>query len=530
MKPGLANTESMVPLKAGPDSLCIDMPVITSTAENPSVGSHLQPAAAVNSAKKAEITGQQLPPRLRHFSMEDPRGWDFFDERMKNMRRLLQLTFLADMFSRQQAAVNKRFGLAKYCRWCTDDPHTCVGYGTLIRLALYLLSVCMILAIWFDALFILPKNTADDADFTQLPVKIAFFLFGIEVMTTMIFFARAASSFATRHISRDTVKKMTTGILIFSISLFWLSYSVVFFSFIFFKSGELNSSKGFPTDMYTMHKVWTGKWIDQPAFLLFYSSAMFIAFSVYIVSVRLYALVFCTYSPSKNIIFFPILFAVAFLCRAFPFLTPVPNQNSVFSFFIWCIWMQTRKLLNRMQKQSDQFKPLLLENLPLLLNEHQRLKQQWRLQIIVYILLDIFILVAFSLELQFIIFNKGACLVPIFPLLLFMFNVFVHLFSFLFGIAILNDSFSKIESAAWSHTGWKIAPNLRTPEQASALKDPEVGILLLGLSTNKLMFKIGPVTIDWAFIWTVSSLAATVYGLAIPTLGSLGNNRMCTAG
>jgi hypothetical protein len=191
--------------------------------------------------------------------------------------------------------------------------------------------------------------------------------------------------------------------------------------------------------------------------------------------------------------------------------------------------MQTRKLLSRMQQQSDQFKPLLLETIPLLLNEHQRLKQQWRLQIVVYILLDIFILVAFSLELQFMIFNREICLVPIFPLLLFMFNVFVHLFSFLFGIAILNDSFSRIESAAWNHTGWKLTPNLRTPEQASALKDPEVGILLLGLSTNKLMFRIGPVTIDWAFIWTVSSLAATVYGLAIPTLGSLGNNRVCTA-
>lgn len=180
-----------------------------------------------------------------------------------------------------------------------------------------------------------------------------------------------------------------------------------------------------------------------------------------------------------------------------------------------------------MERDASQFKTLLIEGVPLLLNEHGRLKLQWRLQIVIYIVMDILILVAFSLELQFIIFNRAECYVATFPLLLFMFNVSVHLFSFLFGIAILNSSFSKIEGAAWHHTGWKIAPSLRTPEQSNFLKDPELGILLLALSTDKMLFRIGSVAIDWAFIWTVSSLAATLYGLAIPTLGSLGNNRVC---
>jgi hypothetical protein len=189
--------------------------------------------------------------------------------------------------------------------------------------------------------------------------------------------------------------------------------------------------------------------------------------------------------------------------------------------------MQVRKLLDRMRKDSKQFKQMLLEEVPLLISELETLKHQWRLQIIVYISLDILVLLAFSLELQFILFNRQECFVPVIPLLLFMFNVLVHLFAFLFGIAILNDSFSKIESAAWKQTGWKISPLVRTPEQMSAIKDPELGILLLGLSTNKLRFKIASVTIDWAFIWTVSGLAGTLYGLAIPTLGSLGNDRVC---
>ena len=189
--------------------------------------------------------------------------------------------------------------------------------------------------------------------------------------------------------------------------------------------------------------------------------------------------------------------------------------------------MQVRKLIGKMKKNNSQFKMLLLEAIPKLINEQKHLKLQWRVQIVVYIALDVLLLLCFSLELQFIIFNGKECRIATTPILLYMFNISVHLFSFLFGIAFLNDSFASIEDAAWNYTGWKIAPNLRTPAQCSACRDPEVAILLLGLSTDRVLFKIGPVVIDWAFIWTVSGFAVTVYGLAIPSLGALGNNRVC---
>jgi hypothetical protein len=146
---------------------------------------------------------------------------------------------------------------------------------------------------WSKVLFILPKSVSGADDYTQLPVKFSFLLFGIEVIITMFFFSRAAMSFTSRHISHETVRKMSTGIFVFSSSLFWLSYSVTFLSFIFYTKAELvsvsNTSKPtreFAFDMYRMHKIWTDEWIDQPAFLLFYSSAMFVAFAIYIVSVR----------------------------------------------------------------------------------------------------------------------------------------------------------------------------------------------------------------------------------------------------
>jgi hypothetical protein len=219
-------------------------------------------------------------------------NWDFYDERMKNLRRLLQLAFLVDTLTYSQAALNKRLGLARYCYLFSDDPRTSVGYGTLLRCSLYLVFICTYLAMSSKVLFILPKSVSGADDYTQLPVKVSFLLFGIEVIITMISFSRAAISFSSRHISRKTVRKMSTGILIFSSSLFWLSYSVIFLTFIFYKKGELvsvsNTSKStqFAFDMYRMHKIWTDEWIDQPAFLLFYSSAMFVAFSIYIVSVR----------------------------------------------------------------------------------------------------------------------------------------------------------------------------------------------------------------------------------------------------
>lgn len=184
--------------------------------------------------------------------------------------------------------------------------------------------------------------------------------------------------------------------------------------------------------------------------------------------------------------------------------------------------MQVRKLISSMKRNSGQFKTALLESIPVLINETEHLKKQWRVQIVAYIALDVLILLSFSVELQFIIFqgrdDQGRdCLVAAVPLVLFMLNVAIHLGSFIVGIAILNDSFSQIESTAWRCTGWKLPSHERTPEQINSMKDPELGILLLGLSSHKMMFRIGPVTIDWAFIWTVITLAGTLYGLAIPS-------------
>jgi hypothetical protein len=239
---------------------------------------------------------------------------------------------------------------------------------------------------------------------------------------------------------------------------------------------------------------------------------MFVAFSVYIVSVS------CVQSNCH---------CFACLSDAHVALMRSSAQNTVFGFYIWCIWMQVRKLIGEMRANNSRFKTLLIEAIPKLINEQKHLKMQWRVQIIIYIVLDIVLLLCFSLELQFIIFNGSECRIATTPILLYMFNVFIHLFSFLFGIAILNNSFSSIEDAAWDYTGWKLAPHLRTPEQAAACKDVEVAILLLGLSTDRILFRIGPAIIDWSFISTVSGLAATVYGLAIPSLGALGNHRVC---
>jgi len=275
-------TESLVPLKGASDSSCVEMPMIPITPESISDGIHMR--SAVSSSAAESIVDTRISDRSVN--------WDFYDERMKNLRRLLQLTFLVDMLTYSQAALNKRLGLARYCYLFSYDPRTSVGYGTLLRCSLYLVFICTYLAVSSKVLFILPKSVSGADDYTQLPVKVAFLLFGIEVIITMISFSRAAISFSSRHISRKTVRKMSTGILIFSSSLFWLSYSVIFLTFIFYKKGELvsvsNTSKStqFAFDMYRMHKIWTDEWIDQPAFLLFYSSAMFVAFSIYIVSVR----------------------------------------------------------------------------------------------------------------------------------------------------------------------------------------------------------------------------------------------------
>jgi hypothetical protein len=276
---GPVKTESLVPLKGASDC-SVEMPIITSTPESNNDGIHLRLAVTSSAAESTDNTPVNSV------------NWNFYDERMKNLRRLLQLAFLVDMFTYRQAALNKRLGLVRYCYLFSYDPHTCVGFGSLLRWSLYLLCICTILAMWSKVLFILPKSVSGADDYTQLPVKVSFLLFGIEVIITMFFFSRAAMRFSSRHISRETVRKMSTGILAFSSALFWLSYSVTFLSFIFYKKADLvsvsNTSKStkFAFDMYRMHKIWTDEWIDQPAFLLFYSSAMFVAFSIYIVSVR----------------------------------------------------------------------------------------------------------------------------------------------------------------------------------------------------------------------------------------------------
>lgn len=139
-----------------------------------------------------------------------------------------------------------------------------------------------------DSLFRLATNCNGDTDFTQAPMKLSFLLFCIEVFVCMLFFPRAAMSFASRHISRSAVRRMSTGILIFNIGVFWTSWLTVF-CFIFFGTDEVGVTakrfQRFPTDMYSMHKVWTGHWIDDQAFRVAYSIALFVAFAVYIVSV-----------------------------------------------------------------------------------------------------------------------------------------------------------------------------------------------------------------------------------------------------
>ena len=109
------------------------------------------------------------------------------------------------------------------------------------------------MAVCSQPLFRLASNCIGDPDFTQLPVKASFLLFCVEVIVCMLFFPRAAMSFASRHISRATVRRMSTGILIFNIAAFWISYLTVF-CFIFFGTDEVGPNarrlQRFPTDMY----------------------------------------------------------------------------------------------------------------------------------------------------------------------------------------------------------------------------------------------------------------------------------------
>ncbi len=117
--------------------------------ESSTVPVHLRSRAAAEGAETAAgvtVAEQQVPlapaqsRSSSRFSGVDPdKIWNFHDERMQNLRLLLQLTFLTDMFTSKQAALNKKFGLVKYFPWLNDDPRSCLGFGSLIRWSLYVL-------------------------------------------------------------------------------------------------------------------------------------------------------------------------------------------------------------------------------------------------------------------------------------------------------------------------------------------------------------------------------------------------------
>ena len=165
-------------------------------------------------------TSAERNPRGRSTTLAEGARWNFYDDRMISIRMLLQLTFLCDPCTRLQASLNKKLRLSRFFYACSNNPQTCVGFGTLLRWSTYLLFACTAFAMW-GIMFTgdnIPTITNEGEgfgkkDFTQLPVKIATVLFTVEVMTTMLLFPTAASNFSSRHISRDTVKKMSNGIL-----------------------------------------------------------------------------------------------------------------------------------------------------------------------------------------------------------------------------------------------------------------------------------------------------------------------------
>jgi len=218
--------------------------------------------------------------------------WNFYDSRMASIRRLLQLTFLSDPFSTSQAALNRKLGLNRYFYACSDNPQTCIGFGTLFRWFSNLLCACAAFAMW-GIMFtgdniptIKQGEGAGSRDLTQLPVKIATVLFHVELMATMILFPSAARSFSSRHIQRGTVQQMSNAILWTGSFMFWLTYLIVFFSVIFLGEMKKESSQNFSNQMFNMHKIWIGPdLIKHPAFLVFYCSGMFVGFAIYIVSV-----------------------------------------------------------------------------------------------------------------------------------------------------------------------------------------------------------------------------------------------------
>ncbi len=152
----LVKMKSREQLTISSNSNCVDMSVMSHDAERESsiVPVHLRSKAAAEGAETAagvivadqqvplapaHSTGRQSRSKSRFSGVDHDKIWNFHDERMQNLRLLLQLTFLTDMFTTKQAALNKKLGLVKYFPWLNDDPRSCIGFGSLIRWSLYVL-------------------------------------------------------------------------------------------------------------------------------------------------------------------------------------------------------------------------------------------------------------------------------------------------------------------------------------------------------------------------------------------------------
>ena len=130
MLPAARKADHAEALSPSSSADCIDLEIMGSEQEqvqDAGGGIHLRSSlvtsapgnsnavVAIDQRTQSLLTDTGLfDPRERRFTAIDPLNWNFFDERMKNLRRLLQMTFLTDMFTHKQAHVNGRLGLAKY--------------------------------------------------------------------------------------------------------------------------------------------------------------------------------------------------------------------------------------------------------------------------------------------------------------------------------------------------------------------------------------------------------------------------------
>ena len=130
MLPAARKADQAEALSPSSSADCIDLEIMGSEQEqvqDAGGGIHLRSSLVTsapgnsNAVVAIDQRRQSLPTdtglfetRERRFTAIDPLNWNFFDERMKNLRRLLQMTFLTDMFTHKQAYVNGRLGLAKY--------------------------------------------------------------------------------------------------------------------------------------------------------------------------------------------------------------------------------------------------------------------------------------------------------------------------------------------------------------------------------------------------------------------------------